>query len=105
VCTSLDGFEDLGDFYFIEQSDPNRVAARIVRLCREELPGKFNLDPIHDIQVLTPMHKGSVGTINLNQMLQKLLNPQPVSLGALGNAFKIGDKVMHLINNYPKRSV
>jgi exodeoxyribonuclease V alpha subunit len=102
VCTNPNGFEDLGDFYFIEQSDPNRVAARIVRLCREELPGKFNLDPIHDIQVLTPMHKGSVGTINLNQMLQKALNPQPVSLEALGNAFKIGDKVMHLINNYQK---
>jgi exodeoxyribonuclease V alpha subunit len=102
VCTNPNGFEDLGDFYFIEQSDPNRVAARIVRLCREELPGKFSLDPIHDIQVLTPMHKGSVGTINLNQMLQKALNPQPVSLDALGNSFKIGDKVMHLINNYQK---
>ena len=102
VCTNPNGFEDLGDFYFIEQSDPNRVAARIVRLCREELPGKFSLDPVHDIQVLTPMHKGSVGTINLNQMLQKALNPQPVSLEALGNAFKIGDKVMHLINNYQK---
>ena len=102
VCTNPNGFDDLGDFYFIEQSDPGEVAARIVRLCREELPGKFNLDPIHDIQVLTPMHKGSVGTINLNQMLQKALNPQPVSLEALGNSFKIGDKVMHLINNYQK---
>jgi len=102
VCTNLNGFDGLCDFYFIEQSDPDQVAARIVRLCREELPGKFNLDPIHDIQVLTPMHKGSVGTINLNQMLQKVLNPQPVSLAALGNSFKIGDKVMHLINNYQK---
>jgi exodeoxyribonuclease V alpha subunit len=102
VCPDLNGFDDLCDFYFIEQSDPEQVAARIVRLCREELPAKFNLDPIHDIQVLTPMHKGAVGTINLNQMLQKVLNPQPVSMEALGNSFKIGDKVMHLINNYQK---
>jgi exodeoxyribonuclease V alpha subunit len=48
------------------------------------------------------MHRGSVGTINLNQMLQKVLNPQPVLLEALGNSFKVGDKVMHLINNYQK---
>ncbi len=102
VCPDLNDFDDLFDFYFIEQSDPDQVAARIVRLCREELPAKFSLDPIHDIQVLTPMHKGSVGTINLNQMLQKVLNPQPVSLEATGNSFKIGDKVMHLINNYQK---
>lgn len=102
VCTNLNGFDGRCDFYFIEQSDPGQVAARIVRLCREELPGTFNLDPIHDIQVLTPMHRGEVGTINLNQMLQKALNPQPVLMEALGNSFKSGDKVMHLINNYQK---
>jgi exodeoxyribonuclease V alpha subunit len=102
VCTNLNGFDGLRDFYFIEQSDPDQVAARIVRLCREELPAKFNLDPVHDIQVLTPMHRGSVGTINLNQMLQEVLNPQPVLMEALGNSFKMGDKVMHLINNYQK---
>jgi exodeoxyribonuclease V alpha subunit len=99
---NLDDFDGLCDFYFIEQNDPNQVAARIVQLCREEMPAKFDLDPIHDIQVLTPMHKGPVGTINLNQMLQEVLNPQPVLMEALGNSFKIGDKVMHLINNYQK---
>ena len=104
VCTSLEDkdFDGFSDFYFIEQSNPDQVAARIVRLCREELPSKFNLDPIHDIQVLTPMHRGSVGTINLNQMLQKALNPEPVLMEVQGNSFKIGDKVMHLINNYQK---
>ncbi len=102
VCTNLEDFDSLSDFYFIEQSNPDQVAARIVRLCREELPGIFDLDPVHDIQVLTPMHRGSVGTINLNQRLQKALNPQPVLMEAQGNSFKIGDKVMHLINNYQK---
>jgi exodeoxyribonuclease V alpha subunit len=102
VITNTDGLDGSTDFYFIEQSDPDQVAARIVRLCSKELPGKFDFDPVTDIQVLTPMHKGSVGTIHLNQMLQRVLNPQAVLFETVGNAFKIGDKVMHLKNNYQK---
>jgi exodeoxyribonuclease V alpha subunit len=97
-----DIIDDNCDFHFIEQGDPERVAGKIVQLCSEELPRKFNFDRILDIQVLTPMHKGAVGTINLNHMLQKSLNPAPVLVEAMGNAFKAGDKVMHLVNNYQK---
>ena len=96
------GLDDLSDFYFIEQNDPDRAAARIVQLCKEELPGEFDFDPVNDIQVLTPMHKGAVGTINLNNLLQKVLNYQPVETKTTGISFKAGDKVMHLKNNYPK---
>ncbi|MDH3882520.1 MAG: ATP-dependent RecD-like DNA helicase, partial [Desulfobacteraceae bacterium] len=94
--------DDLSDFYFLEQSDPDRTAARIVELCCEELPAKFGLDPVNDIQVLTPMHKGAVGTINLNNLLQKVLNRQPGAEKTTGISFKSGDKVMHLKNNYQK---
>jgi len=94
--------DDLSDFYFIEQPDPDRAAARIARLCCEELPAKFGLDPVNDIQVLTPMHKGAVGTINLNNLLQKALNRRPVDMKTTGIAFKPADKVMHLKNNYRK---
>jgi exodeoxyribonuclease V alpha subunit len=94
--------DDLSDFYFIEQGDPERAAARIVELCCEKLPAKFGLDPVNDIQVLTPMHKGTVGTINLNSLLQKVLNRQPVDMKTTGISFKSGDKVMHLKNNYQK---
>ena len=97
-----DVIDQSSDFYFIEEHDPDRVAQRIVQLCSRELPHKFNFDPILDIQVLTPMHKGAVGTINLNHLLQKTLNRQPVLIEAMGNAYKAGDKVMHLINNYQK---
>jgi exodeoxyribonuclease V alpha subunit len=99
---SSNGLDDLSDFYFIEQNDPDRAAARIVQLCKEDLPGKFDFDPVEDIQVLTPMHKGAVGTINLNNLLQKVLNHQPVEMKTTGISFKAGDKVMHLKNNYPK---
>jgi exodeoxyribonuclease V alpha subunit len=102
VFTKTNGLDEISDFYFIEESDPDRVADRIVRLCSEELPERFDLDPVQDIQVLTPMHKGSVGTINLNHLLQKVLNPQAELFETLESAFKVGDKVMHLKNNYLK---
>jgi exodeoxyribonuclease V alpha subunit len=97
-----DVIDQRSDFYFLEEHDPDRVAQKIVDLCRWELPQTFDFDPITDIQVLTPMHKGAVGTINLNHMLQKTLNRNPVLIESVGNAYKVGDKVMHLINNYQK---
>ncbi len=98
----LDDSEDLSEFYFLEQNDPDKVVSTIVKLCSKAIPMRFDLDSVHDVQVLTPMHKGVVGTTNLNQVLQKVLNPNPVMIETRGNTFKIGDKVMHLINNYQK---
>ncbi len=93
--------EDLTEFYFIEQKDPDIVVQTIVELCRERIPKRFNLG-LEDVQVLTPMHKGKVGTINLNHVLQKVLNSNPAIVESHGNLFKMDDKVMHLINNYQK---
>ncbi|MBI5594005.1 MAG: ATP-dependent RecD-like DNA helicase [Deltaproteobacteria bacterium] len=92
--------ECLSEFYFIEQYQPETVVKTIVELCSRKIPERFGLDPVRDIQVLTPMHKGMVGTIQLNQVLQQALNPQS-SPGA-GIQFRPGDKVMHLKNNYAK---
>jgi exodeoxyribonuclease V alpha subunit len=86
-------------FAFIEEERPAAVVAAVVELCVHQLPGQFDLDPIRDIQVLTPMHKGEVGTINLNQVLQRHLNHRPPEAGF---GFQPGDKVMHLRNNYAK---
>ncbi|MBU3981292.1 MAG: ATP-dependent RecD-like DNA helicase [Proteobacteria bacterium] len=93
---------DLSEFYFIEQNNPEKVLSTIVELCTRAVPERFGFNPVNEIQVLTPMHKGVVGTINLNQMLQKALNPTPVIINAINNSFKLGDKVMHLKNNYQK---
>jgi exodeoxyribonuclease V alpha subunit len=90
------------DFYFFEEERPEAVLESIVDLCRRGVPKHFALDPINDIQVLTPMHKGVVGTINLNRILQERLNPHPEGLRIGGRSFKPGDKVMHLKNNYRK---
>ena len=48
------------------------------------------------------MHRGVIGTLHLNQVLQAALNPNPVLIDRTGSRFKARDKVMHLKNNYLK---
>ncbi len=102
VFESWDDSEGLSEFYFIEQQNPYKVVSTIVELCSRVVPERFGFDPVHEVQVLTPMHKGIVGTTNLNQVLQKTLNSSPVMIETNGVTFKQGDKVMHLKNNYQK---
>lgn len=92
----------LQEFYFIEQSKPEKVVETVVKLCTESIPDRFGFDPVKGIQVLTPMHKGTAGTINLNRMLQKKLNAGGKEEQKEDTRFNVGDKVMHLKNNYQK---
>jgi exodeoxyribonuclease V alpha subunit len=89
----------LAPFHFIEATHIDRVVSTIVDLCSLWIPDQYGLDPVRDIQVLTPVHKGEAGTINLNQLLQKRLNPDTKKNPT---GFHPGDKVMHLRNNYSK---
>jgi exodeoxyribonuclease V alpha subunit len=91
----------LTEFTFIEAA-PEEIGPAIVSLCTHVIPGQLNFSGIGDIQVLTPMHKGPVGTLNLNRLLQAGLNPGQGGLRAAGGTFRCGDKVMHLRNNYSK---
>jgi exodeoxyribonuclease V alpha subunit len=96
------------EFNFMEQANPERVVEMVVDLCRREIPHHFRkdgclkMDPIRDIQVLSPMHRGPVGTLNLNRVLQEALNPASEQVRVMGGRLKVGDKVMHLRNNYRK---
>ena len=90
------------DFYFIEQEDPEEVLRVILELTRERIPRRFGFDPVDDIQVLTPMHKGIVGAGNLNVELQKALNPGENGVIRGGWKFRVNDKVMQVKNNYDK---
>ena len=94
--------QDLGDFYFIEQDDPEQAVAVIEELVQNRIPGRFRLDPVDDIQVLSPMHKGLAGTGNLNRTLQEVLNPSKTSLTRGDRIFRLKDKVMQVRNNYEK---
>jgi exodeoxyribonuclease V alpha subunit len=90
------------DFYFIEKDDPEEVLGVIKELCVKRLPNAFRLNPLDDIQVMTPMHRGTVGVANLNAELQVLLNPQGKVITRGGRLFRVNDKVMQIKNNYEK---
>lgn len=94
--------ERLEEFYFVEQEDPEKVLELIITLVKERIPQRFGLDPLDDIQVLTPMHRGIVGGMNLNVALQKALNPGEGGVARLGRLYRVGDKVMQIANNYDK---
>lgn len=90
------------DFYFFQIEEPEKALEKIIELCKEKIPQKFGFNPIDDIQVLTPMHRGIVGAANLNTELQKCLNTSTDEIVWGGRVLKLGDKVMQIRNNYDK---
>jgi len=97
----LDGPEE-SDFFFIAEEEPEKVLATIKTLCGERVPKKFGFDPMRDVQVLTPMHKGLCGSENLNRELQATLNPSGPVIQRFGRTYRVGDRVMQVRNNYDK---
>ncbi|MEE2757750.1 MAG: ATP-dependent RecD-like DNA helicase [Myxococcota bacterium] len=93
---------DDSDFFIIPAETPERAAALIETMIKNRIPNRFALDPIEDIQVLTPMHRGVCGANRLNERLQALLNPdgRPVRKGPV--SYRVGDKVMQQKNDYQK---
>jgi exodeoxyribonuclease V alpha subunit len=96
------GFDPANDFYFIEQQDPQRVLEIILELVKKRIPQRFGYNPIDDIQILTPMHKGIVGAANLNSQLQAALNPGEGGVQRADRTYRVDDKVMQIKNNYDK---
>ena len=89
------------DFFFINQEDADEMVRLIIGLVRDRLPKKYGFPP-KEIQVLTPMQRGTVGAGNLNIELQNALNQTGFSLTRGGYTFRQGDKVMQIRNNYDK---
>ena len=90
------------DFYFIEAEDPEKALQIIQQMVSKNIPQKFGVNPISDIQVLTPMRRGILGSQNINMTLQNLLNPSKVQIEKFGFFYRINDKIMQLQNNYDK---
>jgi exodeoxyribonuclease V alpha subunit len=90
------------DFHFLEEADPEEALTKILSLCGEEIPRHFGFHPIRNIQVITPMHRGTVGVTSLNAELQKKLNPQTFGITLGSRTLRLGDKVMQITNNYDK---
>ena len=82
-----------------------QIAEMLVDMVKRRIPGKFNLDPIRDIQVLSPMNRASLGIRELNARLQKELNPPKLDepfVEKFGTPFRIRDKVIQTENDYDK---
>ncbi|QDU25862.1 ATP-dependent RecD-like DNA helicase [Anatilimnocola aggregata] len=96
--------EELTDFYFIESNEPEGIQDMLVRLVKERIPARFGFDPKSDIQVLTPMNRSVLGARNLNQVLQKAINPGDggPEVQRFGWTFRIGDRVIQTVNNYDR---
>ncbi len=91
------------DFFFIDAKRQESISSTISQLVRKRLPEYYGIDPVHDIQVLTPTKKGPSGTMQLNKLLQEVLNPPKTGRAEkkMGERiFRSGDKVMQIRNNY-----
>jgi len=90
------------DFFLLERGDVNVIYKHMIQLIQDKLPPYVHTDS-YDIQVLTPMRKGSLGVETLNQILQRYLNPPADSKKEYINGdavFREGDKIMQIKNNY-----
>lgn len=101
IMPELDDKEN--DFFFIRRKMPTDIISTIVQLCKTRLPSAYGVNSFNDIQVLSPSKKGICGSINLNKLLQKELNPadgfkNEYTYGK--TTFRVGDKVMQIKNNY-----
>ena len=106
----LTGFRDFYWFACDPPADSGRHAAEetaklVADIVARRIPAKFGLDPVRDVQVLTPMHRGPVGAGTLNALMQEVLTPQRDETPEKrygGRVFRVGDKVTQLRNNYNK---
>ena len=95
--------EKTKDFFFMKRQTSVAVAATVADLYKNRLPNSYGLNPIADIQVLTPTKKGLKGTVELNKLLQKNINPPEdnkleYKFGQM--ILREGDKIMQIRNNY-----
>jgi len=89
------------DLLFLPVNSAEECLARVLELCTKIIPTKLrHFDPLAEVQVLAPMHKGVAGVANLNRELQAALNPHGTALRSPAGELRAGDKLIQLRNNY-----
>lgn len=88
--------------FFIKKENAQECLDTIIDLVSNRIPARYNIDPVKDIQVLSPMHKGILGTQSINSILQNRLNSSERKINRGETTFCMGDKVMQIRNNYDK---
>jgi ATP-dependent exoDNAse (exonuclease V) alpha subunit len=103
VHAEVDKAQAWSDLNFIAAADAEDCVAKVIALVTRFIPAHFKwFDPVADVQVLAPMHKGVAGVANLNLRLQAALNPHQKGLRAVSGEYRPGDKLIQLRNNYDK---
>jgi exodeoxyribonuclease V alpha subunit len=100
VPPTTPGDDDIRDFFYIERDSAERVFAEVISLATRRLPGHYDLDPVSDLQVLVPMHKGPAGIDAFNETLRAELNPD--GRAVKGTPFRLGDRIMQTRNNHER---
>ncbi|HVT73893.1 MAG TPA: ATP-dependent RecD-like DNA helicase [Lacunisphaera sp.] len=91
------------DLNFIAAHSAEDCLQKVIELCTRYIPAHYQwFDPVADVQVLAPMHKGVAGVGNFNTQLQAALNPSRLSLKTVSGEYRPGDKLIQLRNNYDK---
>ncbi|MDP6624880.1 MAG: ATP-dependent RecD-like DNA helicase [Nitrospinota bacterium] len=90
------------NFFLFQEEDPEKILVLIRELFLEKIPKNFPQLSSNDIQVICPMHRGIIGTENLNSFLQQCLNPSGIEFKRGEKMFRLNDKVMQIKNNYDK---
>ena len=96
-------FDKAEDFFFLKRFDAESTLNTVIQRCATRLPNAYGYSAFNDIQVLCPSRKGVCGTVNLNSVLQNVLNPFKENAPEIRfkeNVFRLGDKVMHIKNDY-----
>ncbi len=91
------------DFFFFQRLEFQGLQELVVSLCKDRLPKAYKLSPISDIQVISPTRQGPAGTVELNKLLQKKLNPKMSGKSEIKTpvyTYRAGDKVMQTKNDY-----
>jgi len=94
------GPDDIRDFFYVERPTAADVFAEVVSLATTRLPEHYDLDPVADLQVLVPMHKGPAGIDAFNATLRERLNPS--GRDVKGTPFRLGDRIMQTRNNHER---
>ncbi|BBD07891.1 AAA family ATPase [Desulfovibrio ferrophilus] len=90
------------DFFWVRRQEAADIQRYILELVTERIPTAYGLDPKRDIQVLTPIHKGELGTQALNALLQERINPSGREIKRGNTIYRVGDRVLQLKNDYDK---
>ena len=95
--------EKLSDFYFVPAHTPEEICNKVLQIVCDRIPKRFGLNAVKDVQVLTPMNRGGLGSRSLNIELQKRLNLDTgPRITRFGWSYGSGDKVLQTVNNYDK---